>query len=132
MLIGLPRIYGTWHMVLTGLLQHIGLADNVVDHRLNSRTVLMNPFSRFVYWNMNYHVEHHMFPMVPYHALPRLHAVIKDDLPAPNPSMWHAYREVWPVVLRQWLPGRVSPPRAAALGAAVSGGAALRGMAAKE
>ena len=39
MLIGLPRIYGTWHMVLTGLLQHIGLADNVVDHRLNSRTV---------------------------------------------------------------------------------------------
>ena len=61
----------------------------------------MNPFSRFVYWNMNYHVEHHMFPMVPYHALPRLHALIKDDLPAPNPSMWHAYREVWPVVLRE-------------------------------
>ena len=33
----------------------------------------MNPISRFIYWNMNYHVEHHMFPMVPYHALPRLH-----------------------------------------------------------
>ena len=25
----LPRLYGTWHMVMTGLLQHIGLADNV-------------------------------------------------------------------------------------------------------
>ena len=37
----------------------------------------MNPISRFVYWNMNYHVEHHMFPMVPYHALPALHAEIK-------------------------------------------------------
>ena len=35
------------------------------------RTVLMNPVSRFIYWNMNYHVEHHMFPMVPYHALPQ-------------------------------------------------------------
>ena len=101
MLIGLPRLYGTWHMVLTGLLQHIGLADNVVDHRLNTRTVYMNPISRFIYWNMNYHVEHHMFPMVPYHALPRLHEIIKHDLPAPNPSMWHAYREVWPVVLKQ-------------------------------
>jgi fatty acid desaturase len=101
MLIGLPRLYGTWHMVLTGLLQHIGLADDVVDHRLNTRTVYMNPVSRFIYWNMNYHVEHHMFPMVPYHALPRLHALIKHDLPAPNPSMWHAYREVWPVLLRQ-------------------------------
>ena len=44
----------------------------------------MNPVSRFIYWNMNYHVEHHMFPMVPYHALPKLHELIKDDLPAPN------------------------------------------------
>lgn len=101
MLIGLPRLYGCWHMVMTGLLQHIGLADNVTDHRLNTRTVYMNPISRFIYWNMNYHVEHHMFPMVPYHALPRLHELIKHDLPAPNPSMWHAYREVFPVVLRQ-------------------------------
>jgi fatty acid desaturase len=101
MLVGLPRLYGTWHMVLTGLLQHIGLADDVTDHRLNTRTVHINPVSRFIYWNMNYHVEHHMFPMVPYHALPRLHELIKDDLPAPNPSMWHAYREVWPVLLRQ-------------------------------
>src|SRR5690606_20714318 len=42
MLIGLPRMYGAWHGVLTGLLQHGGLADNVTDHRLNSRTVLMN------------------------------------------------------------------------------------------
>ena len=85
MLIGVPRLYGTWHMVLTGLLQHIGLADNVIDHRLNTRTVYMNPISRFIYWNMNYHVEHHMFPMVPYHALPRLHELIKHDLPAAEP-----------------------------------------------
>jgi fatty acid desaturase len=101
MLVGLPRIYGSWHMVLTGLLQHIGLADNVTDHRLNTRTVYINPISRWIYWNMNYHVEHHMFPMVPYYALPALHRLIKDDLPTPNPSMWHAYKEVWPVLLKQ-------------------------------
>jgi fatty acid desaturase len=65
MLIGLPRLYGAWHHVMTGLLQHGGLAENVIDHRLNSRTVLMNPISRFIYWNMNYHIEHHMFLMVP-------------------------------------------------------------------
>ncbi|KQT53838.1 MULTISPECIES: fatty acid desaturase family protein [unclassified Aureimonas] len=101
MLIGLPRLYGSWHMVLTGLLQHLGLADNVTDHRLNTRTVYMNRASRFIYWNMNYHVEHHMFPMVPYHALPRLHEMIKHDLPVPNPSMWHAYKELWPVLKKQ-------------------------------
>jgi fatty acid desaturase len=101
MLIGLPRMYGCWHMVMTGLLQHGGLADNVIDHRLNTRTVYMNPISRYLYWNMNYHVEHHMYPMVPYHALPRLHALIKHDLPAPNPSILHAYREMVAIFLKQ-------------------------------
>lgn len=101
MLVGLPRLYGAWHFTLTGYLQHGGLAADVLDHRLNSRTVLMNPVSRFIYWNMNYHVEHHMFPMVPYHRLPELHARIAHDLPPPNPSIWHAYREVWPIILRQ-------------------------------
>ena len=101
MLIGLPRLYGAWHHVMTGLLQHGGLADNVTDHRLNSRTVLMNPVSRFIYWNMNYHIEHHMFPMVPYHALPRLHEMIKHDLPKPNSSIIDGYREMIPAFLRQ-------------------------------
>ncbi len=95
MLIGLPRIYGSWHMVMCGHLQHAGLADNVLDHRLNSRTVYMNRVSRYIYWNMNYHVEHHMFPMVPFHALPRLHALVKGDLPPPNTSIFDAYVEVY-------------------------------------
>ena len=101
MVIGLPRLYGAWHHVMTGLLQHGGLADNVIDHRLNSRTVHMNPVSRFIYWNMNYHVEHHMFPMVPYHALPRLHQAIGHDLPAPNRSIAEGFAEMWPAIRRQ-------------------------------
>ncbi len=101
MVIGLPRLYGAWHMVLTGLLQHCGLADNVIDHRLNSRTVLMNPVSRFIYWNMNYHVEHHMFPMIPYHQLPRAHERLKHDLPAANPSIIAGYAEILPAMWRQ-------------------------------
>jgi len=101
MLIGLPFFYGVWHAVMVGLLQHGGLAENVTDHRLNSRTVYMNPISRFIYWNMNYHVEHHMFPMVPYHALPKLHELIRHDTPAPTPSIWAGYKEILPIFLRQ-------------------------------
>lgn len=101
MLIGLPRLYGAWHHLWTGLTQHAGLAEDVLDHRLNARTVYINPLSRFVYWNMNYHVEHHMFPMVPYHRLPELHEVIKGDCPPPYPSMWAAYKEIVPTILRQ-------------------------------
>ena len=101
MVIGLPRFYGAWHHIMTGVLQHAALADDVIDHRLNSRTFHTNPISRFIYWNMNYHVEHHMFPMVPYHALPRLHELIKHDLPSPDGSILSAYRKALPVMMRQ-------------------------------
>lgn len=101
MVIGLPRIYGAWHHVMTGLLQHLGLAENVTDHRLNTRTVLMNPVSRFIYLNMNYHIEHHMFTMVPYYRLPELHDLIRHELPAPDRSIFAAYRRLVPVLLKQ-------------------------------
>ena len=101
LLVGTPRLYGAWHHIMTGLLQHGGLADNVIDHRLNSRTVYMNAINRFIYWNMNYHVEHHMFPMVPYHQLPKLHEAIKNDLPVPNSSIIDAYKEVIPALWKQ-------------------------------
>lgn len=101
MVIGLPRIYGAWHHVMTGVLQHLGLAENVTDHRLNTRTVLMNPVSRFIYLNMNYHLEHHMFTMVPYYNLPKLHDLLKHDLPAPDTSITAAYRRLLPVLVKQ-------------------------------
>ena len=78
MYVGLPNVYGAWLMVIYGYTQHAGLAEDVLDHRLNCRTVYMNPVNRFLYWNMNYHVEHHMFPLVPYYNLPALHAAVKE------------------------------------------------------
>jgi Na+-transporting NADH:ubiquinone oxidoreductase subunit F len=50
---------------------------------------------------MNYHVDHHMFPLVPYHALPRLHEAIKDDCPVAYPGLISAWREIVPAVLKQ-------------------------------
>ncbi|TGB14737.1 fatty acid desaturase family protein [Streptomyces sp. MZ04] len=101
MLIGGPRLYGACMLYVYSLTQHAGLGENVLDHRLNTRTVRMNRINRFLYWNMNYHVEHHMFPMIPYHRLPELHEEIKHDLAAPYPSIWAAYKEIVPAILRQ-------------------------------
>ncbi len=101
MYIGLPRLYGAWHHLMTGLTQHGGLAEDVLDHRMNSRTVYINPVSRFIYWNMNYHIEHHMFPLVPYHALPQLHEELKADLPPACHGFRQAYREIIPALRRQ-------------------------------
>ena len=99
--VGLPTLYGFWLGYLFGVTQHAGLAENVLDHRLNSRTICMNPVLRYLYWNMNYHVEHHMFPMVPYHALPKLHAELRHDMPAPYKGLVAAYREILPTLWRQ-------------------------------
>ena len=101
MFIGLPSIYGAFMGPFFATTQHAGLAEDVLDHRLNSRTVYMNPLFRFLYWNMNYHVEHHLFPLVPYHALPRLHQAVKPYCPPPYRSCWDAYREIIPAVFRQ-------------------------------
>ena len=101
MYIGLPTILGGWLMPVYGLTQHAGLQENVLDHRLNCRTVYMNRIHRFLYWNMNYHVEHHMFPMVPYHALPLLHQEVKDDCPVPYNGIIEAFREIIPALIKQ-------------------------------
>jgi len=101
MYVGLPNIYGAWLMPVYGFTQHAGLAENVLDHRLNCRTVYMNLINRYLYWNMNYHVEHHMFPLVPYHALPKLHELVKADMPTPYRGLVESWREIIPAVLRQ-------------------------------
>ena len=57
LLVGSTNLFGSWLLVIYGLTQHAGLAENVLDHRLNCRTVYMNFLNRFLYWNMNYHVN---------------------------------------------------------------------------
>src|SRR6202051_987279 len=101
LLVGFTNLFGTWLLVTYGYTQHAGLAENVLDHRLNSRTVYMCWIHRYLYWNMNYHVEHHMFPLVPYHALPKLHNAVKDDCAVPYPSLFSAWREIVPTIFRQ-------------------------------
>jgi fatty acid desaturase/nitrite reductase/ring-hydroxylating ferredoxin subunit len=118
--IGLPSFYGAWMLWFFATTQHAGLREDVLDHRLNTRTVYMNPVLRFLYLNMNYHLEHHLFPTVPYHALPALHREVADHLPPANTSVLDAYREIADALRHQrhdpdWeIPDRVVPAAAAA------------------
>jgi len=97
----LARLYGGWLHQIFSLTQHAGLAENVRDYRLNTRTVELNPVFRFLYFNMNYHIEHHMFPMVPFHALPKLHARIEPCLPRTYHGLVDAFKEIVPTLIRQ-------------------------------
>lgn len=101
MFVVLPRFYGGPLSQLFNLSQHAGLNEDVQDHRLNTRTVYMNAVFNFLYANMNYHIEHHMFPMVPFYRLPQLHEMIKNDCPPAYPSLWAAWKEMIPALIRQ-------------------------------
>ena len=102
MYIGLPTLYGGWFALYCGMTQHLGLAEDVLDHRLNAhRARFVNPIFRFLYWNMNYHVEHHIFPTVPYHALPKLHEAIKARSAAALSELHRRLSRDLPTLLRQ-------------------------------
>ena len=98
LLVVTPRFYGGFFPQFFNITQHAGLKENCLDHRENCRTFYTNPVFRFLYMNMNYHIEHHMFPMVPFHRLPAMHETIKDQCPPPYPSVWACYAEMIPAI----------------------------------
>jgi MocE subfamily Rieske [2Fe-2S] domain protein len=101
MMVWLPRFYGGWLHHILGLTQHAALAEDTFDHRENCRTVHINPIFSYLYLNMEYHVEHHTTPMIPYHALPKYHDAIKDQTPPAYPSLWAVYKEMVPALIKQ-------------------------------
>ena len=64
-----------------GIQQHLGLRPDVPDWRVSCHTVRFGPLMSYLYWRMNYHVEHHMYAAVPFFNLPRLHEAIAADTP---------------------------------------------------
>jgi len=97
----LPNFYGGTFLTLCGLTQHSGLAENEKDHRLSTRTVILNPVLSFLYCHMEWHIEHHIFPLVPCHNLKQLNEAVKDQMPAPRIGLIGAYREIIPAVIKQ-------------------------------
>ena len=106
-----PMFYGQTFFYLCGLTQHAGLKFNVKDHRENSRTVILNPILSWLYVKLEYHIEHHIFPMVPWYNLPKLHEIIKDQLPKPNKGLIGAYRDIIPSIHKQAYDPDYTPDR---------------------
>ena len=98
--ITLAPFYGGGLQYLCNNTQHTGLMDNNPDYRLCTRTIYLNPFIQFLYWHMNFHIEHHMYAAVPCYRLPRLHAAIKNDLP-PTLGLVDAWKEIIAILKKQ-------------------------------
>jgi len=93
-LISLAPFYGGWLFFLCNHTQHIGLEHDTPDYRLCCRTFTLHPFIGFLYWHMNYHTEHHMYPGVPCYSLHRLHDLVRHDLPRCAHGLAAVWREI--------------------------------------
>ena len=101
LIINFGCLFSPWLCFLCNWPQHLGLVPDVADFRLCCRTFTCGPLIGFLYWNMQYHIEHHMFPSVPFYNLPRLRKAIEHDLPPATHGLWATWRSMWPIVLRQ-------------------------------
>lgn len=104
-LVTLAPFYGGLLLYLCNNTQHVGLQDNAPDFRLCTRTIEINPVFRFLYWHMNYHIEHHMYAAVPCYNLRALHKAIAHDLPHCPNGLLETWREIIAILRRQ----RVEP-----------------------
>ncbi len=74
-----PVLLGQPALRLYLLAEH-GDCPHVADMFLNTRTTFTTGIVRFLAWNMPYHAEHHVYPMVPFHRLPDLHDLMAERL----------------------------------------------------
>ena len=66
---------------IRGMSQHTFL-EHQSDPVLGTRSILTNRVTAFFMCNENYHLEHHLYPTIPWCNLPRLHQALRNDLAA--------------------------------------------------
>ena len=74
--------------------EHTG-CDRTRSAFQNTRTTYTAMFVKWFAWNMPYHVEHHAYPSIPFHALPKLNQIVADQIVYRGPGYIAVTRETW-------------------------------------
>jgi fatty acid desaturase len=88
------RAYGGLLFQCCNNTQHAAVQWQVPDYRLCCRTFIANPLVGFLYWRMNYHVEHHMYTLVLCYRLADLRREIGHDLPPATRGILATWRAI--------------------------------------
>ncbi|WP_298243001.1 fatty acid desaturase [uncultured Bradyrhizobium sp.] len=67
----------------------------------NTRTTYTAAIVKWFAWNMPYHVEHHAYPSIPFHALPKLNAIVDGEIVHRGRGYIRTTRETWAWFRRQ-------------------------------
>jgi fatty acid desaturase len=67
----------------------------------NTRTTYTGAIVKWFAWNMPYHVEHHAYPSIPFHALPKLNAIVDGEIVYRGRGYIATTRETWAWFRRQ-------------------------------
>jgi fatty acid desaturase len=89
----LPVLAGQPFLRLYLLSEHAGCAlnDNMFA---NTRTTYTNAAVRLLTWQMPFHVEHHAFPAIPFHALGEVNTLIRGRIQVSAPGYLALHREL--------------------------------------
>lgn len=75
----LPLVVGQWFLRPYLFAEHTG-CDHTRSAFENTRTTYTGRLMKWFTWNMPFHVEHHAYPSVPFHALPKLNAIVDNRI----------------------------------------------------
>jgi fatty acid desaturase len=74
--------------------EHTG-CDRTRSAFQNTRTTYTGMVMKWFAWNMPYHVEHHAYPSIPFHALPKLNRIVDDRIVFRGQGYRAVTRETW-------------------------------------
>jgi fatty acid desaturase len=79
---------------IRGIAEHAGYQPNE-NQMLNARTVI-NPIQTAIFapHGVNYHIEHHVYPSVPFYRLPEVHRLLEERNSLPSDNVYSGYGQV--------------------------------------
>jgi fatty acid desaturase len=94
-----PMVTGLYTAsVLRSVTEHHDVTEG--SEWTNARSIVTHPLIEFLWSNVNYHLEHHLYPSVPYHALPELRRALSTDYQAHQSNVENGYGRTAMVLLR--------------------------------
>lgn len=79
-----------------------------------TRTVTSNKLTSFLMCNLNYHLEHHLLPGIPWYNLPKVHQLLQDEYREANSyvyrSYWHFLWDAVRLGVHRLSPGHLPMP----------------------